>query len=94
MNNLLKIYTITALFILSCTKEKQFKEQQLTSLVNPFVGTGGHGHTFPGASMPFGMMQELCLENCHQWSTLHFHTARPSAAQSPNGSRQNPWPLR
>ncbi|MGB2472501.1 MAG: glycoside hydrolase family 92 protein, partial [Flavobacteriaceae bacterium] len=57
MNNLVKIYTITALFILSCTNEKQISEQQLTSLVNPFVGTGGHGHTFPGASMPFGMMQ-------------------------------------
>ena len=57
MNNLIKIYTITALFILSCTNEKQINEQQLTSLVNPFVGTGGHGHTFPGASMPFGMMQ-------------------------------------
>jgi predicted alpha-1,2-mannosidase len=26
-------------------------------LVNPFIGSGGHGHTFPGASMPFGMMQ-------------------------------------
>ena len=26
-------------------------------LVNPFIGTGGHGHTYPGASMPFGMMQ-------------------------------------
>jgi len=25
--------------------------------VNPFVGTGGHGHTFPGAVMPFGMVQ-------------------------------------
>ncbi|NRA12868.1 MAG: glycoside hydrolase family 92 protein, partial [Crocinitomicaceae bacterium] len=25
--------------------------------VNPFVGTGGHGHTYPGASAPFGMMQ-------------------------------------
>ncbi len=25
--------------------------------VNPFIGTGGHGHTYPGASMPFGMMQ-------------------------------------
>src|SRR4249920_1939038 len=25
--------------------------------VNPFVGTGGHGHTFPGATMPFGMVQ-------------------------------------
>ena len=24
---------------------------------NPFIGTGGHGHTYPGASMPFGMMQ-------------------------------------
>ena len=28
-----------------------------TALVNPFIGTGGHGHTYPGASMPFGMMQ-------------------------------------
>lgn len=25
--------------------------------VNPFIGTGGHGHTFPGASAPFGMIQ-------------------------------------
>ena len=26
-------------------------------MVNPFIGTGGHGHTFPGATLPFGMMQ-------------------------------------
>ncbi|MEM8585064.1 MAG: GH92 family glycosyl hydrolase, partial [Bacteroidota bacterium] len=25
--------------------------------VNPFIGTGGHGHTYPGASAPFGMLQ-------------------------------------
>ena len=25
--------------------------------VNPFLGTGGHGHTYPGASAPFGMVQ-------------------------------------
>lgn len=25
--------------------------------VNPFIGTGGHGHTFPGATRPFGMVQ-------------------------------------
>src|SRR6188508_3456019 len=25
--------------------------------VNPFIGTGGHGHTFPGAVVPFGMVQ-------------------------------------
>ncbi|MGV3630877.1 MAG: GH92 family glycosyl hydrolase [Bacteroidota bacterium] len=25
--------------------------------VNPFIGTGGHGHTHPAATAPFGMMQ-------------------------------------
>ena len=25
--------------------------------VDPFIGTGGHGHTFPGAVTPFGMVQ-------------------------------------
>ena len=34
-----------------------FSQKDYSSLVNPFIGTGGHGHTFPGASMPFGMMQ-------------------------------------
>ncbi len=28
-----------------------------SSYVNPFIGTGGHGHTFPGAVLPFGMVQ-------------------------------------
>ena len=30
---------------------------RLTSLVNPFIGTGGHGHTHPAATRPFGMVQ-------------------------------------
>jgi predicted alpha-1,2-mannosidase len=29
----------------------------LTRYVNPFIGTGGHGHTFPGAIVPYGMVQ-------------------------------------
>lgn len=29
----------------------------LVDRVNPFIGTGGHGHTFPGATLPFGMVQ-------------------------------------
>ncbi|MEN9968428.1 MAG: hypothetical protein RIR94_603, partial [Bacteroidota bacterium] len=36
------------------------KQQELmlpTMLVNPLIGTGGHGHTFPGVCAPFGMMQ-------------------------------------
>jgi len=31
--------------------------QNLNQYVNPFIGTGGHGHTFPGATLPFGMVQ-------------------------------------
>lgn len=31
--------------------------QNYSQFVNPFIGTGGHGHTFPGAVMPFGMVQ-------------------------------------
>ncbi|WP_396022234.1 GH92 family glycosyl hydrolase [Chryseobacterium suipulveris] len=31
--------------------------QKLTSYVNPFVGTKNMGHTFPGATAPFGMVQ-------------------------------------
>lgn len=31
--------------------------QKLTNFVDPFLGTGGHGHVYPGASVPFGMVQ-------------------------------------
>lgn len=34
-----------------------YAQNSLTGYVNPFVGTGGHGHTFPGAVLPFGMVQ-------------------------------------
>ena len=29
-------------------------DRPLTEYVNPFIGTGGHGHTYPGATMPLG----------------------------------------
>ncbi len=31
--------------------------QDFTKHVNPFIGTDGHGHTFPGATLPYGMVQ-------------------------------------
>lgn len=31
--------------------------KSLIDYVNPFIGTGGHGHTFPGATLPFGAIQ-------------------------------------
>src|SRR5210317_2060910 len=38
----------------------QVKNEPLDNIldsVNPFIGTGFHGHTFPGATLPFGMVQ-------------------------------------
>lgn len=32
-------------------------QKTFSDYVNPFIGTGGHGHTFPGAVLPFGMVQ-------------------------------------
>jgi predicted alpha-1,2-mannosidase len=51
MNKLLGILTAIG-FAFSLNAQTNY-----ASLVNPFVGTGGHGHTFPGAVVPFGMVQ-------------------------------------
>lgn len=32
-------------------------DEQLTDLVNPFIGTENEGNTYPGAAVPFGMVQ-------------------------------------
>jgi putative alpha-1,2-mannosidase len=34
-----------------------YSQTNYAKLVNPFIGTGGHGHTYPGATMPHGMVQ-------------------------------------
>ena len=41
----------------SCSPEAERSPRAYIDWVNPFIGTGGHGHTFPGATLPFGMMQ-------------------------------------
>ena len=51
------------LFLWSCQKEQtkrqnnDFAESLLTSYVNTFIGTDGPGNTYPGATLPFGMVQ-------------------------------------
>jgi predicted alpha-1,2-mannosidase len=53
------VYVLFFLMV-CCTREQIVtakRQQSLISYVNPFIGTGGHGHTYPGATMPFGMMQ-------------------------------------
>ncbi len=48
----------TLLLLLSVAVSFVAKAQKLPAdYVNTFIGTGGHGHTYPGATMPFGMVQ-------------------------------------
>jgi predicted alpha-1,2-mannosidase len=52
MSKLCLIFLSAFLFSTALAQTTDF-----TRYVNPFVGTGGHGHTFPGATVPFGMVQ-------------------------------------
>jgi predicted alpha-1,2-mannosidase len=58
--------------LISCST---FAQKDYARLVNPFIGTGGHGHTYPGASMPFGMVQlspDTRLEGWDGCSGYHY----------------------
>jgi len=50
-----------ACLLQACTagKEQSIKQdtREFTTYVNPFIGTGAHGHTYPGATVPFGAVQ-------------------------------------
>ena len=58
--NTILLYLITSCFI-ACKTDKPEKEQEqdldVLSYVDPFIGTGFHGHTFPGPVLPHGMVQ-------------------------------------
>lgn len=45
----------SGLGLFSCAQKEYPKEY--TDEVNVFIGTGGHGHTFPGPTLPHGMVQ-------------------------------------
>jgi len=58
--------------------------QQLTRFVDPFLGTGGHGHTYPGAVVPFGMVQ-LSPDNGVEgwdWSSGYHYSSNTIAGFS------------
>ena len=40
-------------------KENKVAGQDYLSYVDPYIGSGEHGHVFVGASVPLGMVQRL-----------------------------------
>lgn len=47
----------TLLLLLFAGANEYIQAQKLTKFVDPFIGSGGHGHVFVGASVPFGAVQ-------------------------------------
>lgn len=51
----------------------------VSQYVDPFIGTGGHGHTYPGAALPWGMVQLSPDTNIAGWDGCSgYHQASGS----------------
>ncbi len=56
---------LSALLLAACTNTPEMP--RYTDYVDPFIGTGGHGHTFPGAVLPNGMIQPSPDTRVYEW---------------------------
>ncbi len=72
-------YSVIFTVLISCQNSSNVtpaqKDAPLVSYVDPFIGTGGHGHTYPGATRPFGMVQlspDTRLEGWDGCSGYHY----------------------
>ncbi len=64
----------TSLF--SCTHQEK---GDLSSFVDPMIGTGFHGHTFPGALWPYGMVQLSPDTRLNEWDNCSgYHYSNPT----------------
>ncbi|MCK5457053.1 MAG: hypothetical protein KAI45_07990, partial [Melioribacteraceae bacterium] len=78
MKNFVRVIVLLLVIVLGCTKGPNVKIQSsgidYTKYFAPFIGTGGYGHTFPGAMVPFGMVQlspDTRMENWDGSSGYH-----------------------
>lgn len=66
---------VFCLFGLLFITNAEAQTKDYTRYVNPFIGTGGHGHTFPGAALPHGMVQlspDTRVDNWDGSSGYHY----------------------
>jgi predicted alpha-1,2-mannosidase len=73
MKKLKVIIPVLLISLLSCQQAKETGEP--VSYVDPFIGTDAHGHTYPGATLPFGMVQlspDTRLEGWDGTSGYHY----------------------
>ena len=53
--NITQLLTAAGLLLTACSRPAA--EENYTRFVDPKIGTGGHGHVFVGANVPFGMVR-------------------------------------
>jgi len=53
----MRLFSVPLLLALLLFQPVYATKQNPAARVNPLIGTGGHGHTYPGAALPFGMVQ-------------------------------------
>ncbi|HEX8736123.1 MAG TPA: hypothetical protein VF721_12420, partial [Pyrinomonadaceae bacterium] len=73
-----KVFALVFFVFLSANLFAQ-TPKDYTRYVNPLVGTGGHGHTFPGATVPFGFVQLSPDTRMDDWdgsSGYHYSDAQ------------------
>lgn len=67
------LWLIASMAFLTCSSPAP--DRTPVEMVNPFIGTGGHGHTYPGATAPFGLVQlspDTRLEGWDGCSGYHY----------------------
>ncbi|MEQ9090279.1 MAG: GH92 family glycosyl hydrolase [Balneola sp.] len=57
-----QFFLFSFLFLISCSNY-----ESPNKYVDVFIGTGGHGHTYPGATLPFGMIQPSPVNGTPGW---------------------------
>lgn len=53
--------------LIGCSTSQDEKNIDYTQYVNPFIGAADNGHTFPGACLPFGMIQTSPVTGAVGW---------------------------
>lgn len=53
----ISIWAISLLALAACSSEKKMETMDYAAFVNPMIGTDFTGNTYPGAQVPFGMVQ-------------------------------------
>ena len=73
--NFKNIFAVMALILISFGF-KSMKPNNYIKYVDPFIGSGGHGHVFVGANVPFGGVQvgPTNFNKGWDWSSSYHHS--------------------